>query len=55
MLVEPLSKMELLLVRFFATNVFHKTEARHVKDYEDEDNLFECPPNQNHVGAYDPA
>ena len=44
--------MELLLVLFFATNLFHLTEGKHVKDYEDDDDIFELPPDPNPVAGF---
>ena len=50
--------MELLLILFFATSLFRLTEAKHVKDYDDEeeydeeDDLFELPPDPNPVAGF---
>ena len=47
--------MELLLILFFATNLFHLTKGKHVKDYEeeeDDDDIFELPPDPNPVAGF---
>ena len=50
--------MELLIILFFATSLFRLTEAKHVKDYDDEDeydeedDLFELPPDPNPVAGF---
>ena len=47
--------MELRLILFFATNLFHLTEGKHVKDYEgeeDDDDIFELPPDPNPVAGF---
>ena len=50
--------MELLLILFFATSLFRLTEAKHVKDYDkeeeydEEDDLFELPPDPNPVAGF---
>ena len=45
--------MELLLILFFATNLSHLTEGKHVKEYEEEeDDIFELPPDPNPVAGF---
>ena len=46
--------MELLLILFFASNFFHLTKSKHVKDYdeEDDDDIFELPPDPNPVAGF---
>ena len=47
--------MELRLILLFAVNLFHLTEGKHVKDYEeeeDDDDIFELPPDPNPVAGF---